>query len=108
MSDLNQDEQRCRQAADQAWAGLRAVAPDLLRIADRGPTPADAALVRQAANVVVAELAVRALPPLPGSLADALAGLIEGVERDSREKGISGFTAARLTDARAALADHGR
>lgn len=38
-------------------------------------------------------------------LKDALLGLIEAVELDSNKggKGISGYTAARLTDARAAL-----
>lgn len=36
-------------------------------------------------------------------LVAALAGLIEAVELDSKDKGISGFTGARLSDARAAL-----
>jgi hypothetical protein len=38
------------------------------------------------------------------ALMAALAGLIDAVERDSAEKGISGYTGARLSDARAALA----
>lgn len=37
------------------------------------------------------------------TLREALKGLIEGVVRDSQEKGISGYTSARLTDAKNAL-----
>lgn len=38
------------------------------------------------------------------NLLEALTGLIEAVVKDSEEKGISGFTGARLEDARAAIA----
>lgn len=38
-----------------------------------------------------------------GALKDTLRGLIEAVELDSVEKGISGFTGARLSDARHVL-----
>lgn len=52
--------------------------------------------------VANAELIVRAVNS-HDDLLDALRGLIGAVERDSAEKGISGYTGARLADARSAV-----